>query len=234
MSEPEITPPELTFRFQVGKQLPATINIHNPSPTDKLAFKVKTTTPKKYVVRPSSGVAEPNSTVPVQVIMQAQKDFPADFQNCKDKFLVQTTYLSAGEQVGQDTFKKEGRSQAVKEARLKVLLEGPLPPPSPVPEANETEEFSQAEPIVPDQKLKTTLGNLADATSELNALKLQLSAATKERDDLRVKLDMLQLQKGGADSGSSQAVAQKPALQHTLIIQLIVVAIIAFLIGHYT
>jgi hypothetical protein len=31
--------------------------------------------------------------------LQAQKEFPADFANCKDKFLVQTTVLPPG-QVG--------------------------------------------------------------------------------------------------------------------------------------
>lgn len=234
MTEPEITPAELKFRFQVNKQLPATINIHNPSTTDKLAFKVKTTTPKKYVVRPSSGVAEPNSTVPVQVIMQAQKDFPPDFQNCKDKFLVQTTYLAEGEQVGQDTFKKEVRKEQMKEARLKVVLEGPLPPPSPVPEANETEEYTQADQPAPtDRALKTTLGNLADATAEMNAIKLQLQQATKERDDLRMKLDMLELQKVGTDATPTPAAVQKKKFQMSLI-HLVLVAILAFLVGHFT
>ncbi len=39
----------------------------------------------RYVVRPSSGIADAKSQTQVQVIMQAQKDYPADFANCKDK-----------------------------------------------------------------------------------------------------------------------------------------------------
>lgn len=66
MTDAEITPSELKFRFQLNKQLPTAISIHNPG-GDRLAFKVKTTTPKKYVVRPSSGVVEPRSTASVQV-----------------------------------------------------------------------------------------------------------------------------------------------------------------------
>lgn len=62
-----------------------------------MGFKVKTTTPRKYVVRPSSGVADPGATVQIQVVMQSQKDFPPDLKNCKDKFLVQTVVLQPGE-----------------------------------------------------------------------------------------------------------------------------------------
>ena len=75
----EITPSDLKFRFQLNKQLLGNININNT--TDKrVAFKIKTTAPKKYVVRPSSGVTDLKSSASVQVIMQAQKDYPLDFQ----------------------------------------------------------------------------------------------------------------------------------------------------------
>lgn len=40
---------------------------------------------------------EPRSTANVQVIMQAQKEYPADMAACKDKFLVQTEALPPGE-----------------------------------------------------------------------------------------------------------------------------------------
>ena len=40
------------------------------------AAQVKTTSPKKYCVRPSSGIVEPGSSKEVQVIMQAQREYP--------------------------------------------------------------------------------------------------------------------------------------------------------------
>ncbi len=40
------------------------------------APQVKTTSPKKYCVRPSSGIVEPGSSKEVQVIMQAQREYP--------------------------------------------------------------------------------------------------------------------------------------------------------------
>lgn len=89
--------PPCCLAVQLNKQLPAQITIQNPSTTARMGFKVKTTTPKKYVVRPSSGICEPGDRVTVQVIMQAQKEFPSDLKNCKDKFLVQTVLLQPGE-----------------------------------------------------------------------------------------------------------------------------------------
>ena len=83
----EITPSDLKFRFQLSKQLLGAININNNS-EQRVAFKIKTTAPKKYVVRPSNGVTDARSSASVQVIMQAQKEYPSDFSNCKDKFMV--------------------------------------------------------------------------------------------------------------------------------------------------
>lgn len=43
--------------------------------------------------------------------MQAQKEYPADFANCKDKFMVQTALLDDGDDIDKDTFTKEGRGK---------------------------------------------------------------------------------------------------------------------------
>ncbi|CAI9758290.1 unnamed protein product [Fraxinus pennsylvanica] len=53
-----------------------------------IAFKVKTTSPKRYCVQPNAGVVLPKSVCNVTVTMQAHKEVPADMQ-CKDKFLIQ-------------------------------------------------------------------------------------------------------------------------------------------------
>ena len=56
-----------------------------------MAFKVKTTSPKKYCVKPNTGIIEPGADIKVMVMMQAHREIPADFNACKDKFLVQVT-----------------------------------------------------------------------------------------------------------------------------------------------
>ena len=65
----QISPTELKFRLELKKNIPVTLSLHNPG-TERVGFKVKTTSPKKYCVRPSSGFVDPGTTKDVQVIMQ--------------------------------------------------------------------------------------------------------------------------------------------------------------------
>ena len=108
----------------------------------RVAFKVKTTSPKKYCVRPSSGVIEPGSVLAVQVIMQSQRDPPVSYADCRDKFLVQCVKVdaSAGE-VTSETF-DASKAREIKQTKLRVVMIPPAKPPSPVPEGNESEPTS--------------------------------------------------------------------------------------------
>ncbi|KAK3211598.1 hypothetical protein Dsin_016304, partial [Dipteronia sinensis] len=55
--------------------------------------KLKTTNPKKYYVKPNTGVVLSRSTCDVIVTMQAQKEASLDMQ-CKDNFLLQSVVAS--------------------------------------------------------------------------------------------------------------------------------------------
>lgn len=212
----EISPAELKFRFQLNKQLPAAITIFNPT-GERLAFKVKTTTPKKYVVRPSSGIVDGKGTANVQVIMQAQKEIPADLSQCKDKFLVQVKGLEAGEELTQDTFKAP---KGVRDTKIRVVLDGPPAPPSPVPEVNEQDD---------SESTRTGTASAGDASSlshENRALKAQLERLTAEKNDLRSKLD--KASRGGVAGSKSSSVGGIGSM-----LPLLIVAVLAFLVGQY-
>ncbi|KAJ2842728.1 phosphatidylinositol-binding protein scs2, partial [Coemansia brasiliensis] len=59
-----------------------------------VAFKVKTTAPKQYCVRPNAGRIDPGQSVEIQVSLQPMKEeLPADFK-CRDKFLIQSIQIS--------------------------------------------------------------------------------------------------------------------------------------------
>ncbi|KNC98612.1 uncharacterized protein SPPG_06293 [Spizellomyces punctatus DAOM BR117] len=86
---------ELEFRrpfTHVVKQSLIVSNIHPESP---VAFKVKTTAPKQYCVRPNSGRIPPGASVEVQVLLQAMKEDPPADAKSKDKFLVQGIKIPA-------------------------------------------------------------------------------------------------------------------------------------------
>lgn len=126
----EIEPRELKFTFELKKQSSCSVHLVNRS-NEYVAFKVKTTSPKRYCVRPNTGVILPRSTMDFTVTMQAQKTAPPDMQ-LKDKFLIQSTiapYGSGDEDIVPALFSKTS-SRYVEEKKLRVVLVSP--PSSPV------------------------------------------------------------------------------------------------------
>ncbi|KAM7472084.1 hypothetical protein LguiA_010267 [Lonicera macranthoides] len=132
-----IQPEELQFPFELKKQISCSMQLTNKT-NNYVAFKVKTTNPKKYCVRPNTGIVLPHSTCDVVVTMQAQKEAPPDMQ-CKDKFLLQSAVASPGattKDITTEMFNKESGNQ-VEECKLKVTYVPPPQPPSPVREGSE-------------------------------------------------------------------------------------------------
>ncbi|KDO24230.1 hypothetical protein SPRG_09866 [Saprolegnia parasitica CBS 223.65] len=91
----------LAFALALGSSPQAALVISNPSSVENVAFKVKTTRPMRYLVRPNQGVIGPNSSATVLVILQ-QKDCDellrldaSERQLSNDKFLVQSVGVDA-------------------------------------------------------------------------------------------------------------------------------------------
>ncbi|KAK8487050.1 hypothetical protein V6N13_016279 [Hibiscus sabdariffa] len=132
-----IEPQELQFPFELRKQISCSLNLSNKT-DNYVAFKVKTTNPKKYCVKPNTGVVLPRSTCNITVTMQAQKEAPPDMQ-CKDKFLLQSVVASPGattKDITPEMFNKES-GHRVEECKLRVVYVAPPRPPSPVREGSE-------------------------------------------------------------------------------------------------
>ncbi|CAI9765894.1 unnamed protein product [Fraxinus pennsylvanica] len=125
----EIQPQELKFVVEAMKQSSCIADLTNV--TDQhVAFKVKTTSPKNYCVRPNVGIIKPESTCPFTVTMQAQKSAPADMQ-CNDKFLIQCTVVpfDTTEAEIPPMFTKDSKNY-IEETKLRVVWTSP--PQSPV------------------------------------------------------------------------------------------------------
>lgn len=80
---------QLEFHGPFSRISKESLHVKNPG-TEAVIFKVKTTAPKQYCVRPNAGRIEPNSEIEVQIILQPIKEQLPDDYKCKDKFLVQT------------------------------------------------------------------------------------------------------------------------------------------------
>ncbi|XP_050384125.1 vesicle-associated protein 2-2-like [Argentina anserina] len=126
----EIHPKELKFVVELKKQSSCSIRLTNKS-DHHVAFKVKTTSPKKYCVRPNVGVISPKSVCEFSVTMQAPKTALPDM-DCKDKFLIQSTAVSSettDADITASMFAKD-EGKYVEERKLRVILISP--PNSPI------------------------------------------------------------------------------------------------------
>ncbi|XP_019156197.1 PREDICTED: vesicle-associated protein 2-1 isoform X2 [Ipomoea nil] len=164
-----VSPDELKFQFELDKQSFCDLKVSNTT-EHNVAFKVKTTSPKKYFVRPNTGVIQPWDSCYIRVTLQAQREFPADMQ-CKDKFLLQSTIVgSYSDDLPPDTFNKDNGKTVVEECKLKVLYVTP----------------------------NSTTGNSedgskqgSDANSMVQRTREERDAAVRQTQQLQQELDML-------------------------------------------
>uniref|UniRef100_A0A3Q1LUP8 Vesicle-associated membrane protein-associated protein A n=1 Tax=Bos taurus TaxID=9913 RepID=A0A3Q1LUP8_BOVIN len=113
-----------------------TTNLKLRNPSDrKVCFKVKTTAPRRYCVRPNSGIIDPGLTVTVSVMLQ-----PFDYdpnEKSKHKFMVQTIFAPPNIS-DMEAVWKEAKPDELMDSKLRCVFEMPnendklgLAPPGP-------------------------------------------------------------------------------------------------------
>ncbi|TXT06031.1 hypothetical protein VHUM_03504 [Vanrija humicola] len=138
-----LSPPnQLGFPRPLTIVVKRSLYIHNPH-SSPVAFKVKTTAPKQYCVRPNQGRVEPGENVEVQIVLQPLPADPPPHAKCKDKFLVQSAFISPDEELHSlpelwATVEK-GNKSAISEQKIRCIY---LPAedgshPNGIPEENE-------------------------------------------------------------------------------------------------
>jgi hypothetical protein len=123
----EIEPFELSFKRPFTTEVSQTLTLRNPNSTP-VAFKVKTTAPKQYCVRPNAGRIEAGQSFDVSVLLQAMKQDPAPDARCRDKFLVQSTAITADKEFASHTAVLENADKASlieRKIRVNWLQAGP-------------------------------------------------------------------------------------------------------------
>ncbi|KAK8685013.1 hypothetical protein V6N13_041024 [Hibiscus sabdariffa] len=186
-----VDPVELKFPFELKKQISCSIQLSNKT-DNHVAFKVKTTNPKKYCVRPNTGIVLPKSACEVTVTMQAQKEVPADMQ-CKDKFLLQTVKAPDGatpKDVTAEMFNREA-GNVVEECKLRVVYVF-SPQHTPAPDGSEVTENGQANAAEFVMAARTFTDDVQDKSTEAKALMTKLTEeknkAIQQNNKLRQEL----------------------------------------------
>mmetsp|Transcript_121308 Transcript_121308/g.387650 ORF Transcript_121308/g.387650 Transcript_121308/m.387650 type:complete len:210 (-) Transcript_121308:138-767(-) len=152
------------------------VNIPNNSTPSKIlrltnqhktnvAFKVKTTAPKAYLVRPSFGTLKPGESQEIQIILQPQQgDMSKDANN--HRFLVQAVAIPNNEQVPRESWASFPKDE-VQEHRLGVAVHQ---------EAAAPEPRASSIPTDAPQNLKEEYDKLVQYTLMLEKEKKRLEA----------------------------------------------------------
>ncbi|XP_045815063.1 vesicle-associated protein 2-1 [Trifolium pratense] len=169
-----ISPDELRFHFELEKQTFCDLKVLNNT-QNYVAFKVKTTSPKKYFVRPNTGVIHPWDSCIIRVTLQAQREYPPDMQ-CKDKFLLQSTIVAPNTDVDDlpaDTFNKDS-GNLIEDLKLRVSYITTSP-----------EGSSEDDGRNSSQKLDSS------SSQAVQLLKEERDAAARQTRQLQQEVDML-------------------------------------------
>ncbi|KAI7863429.1 PapD-like protein [Spinellus fusiger] len=79
----------IVFERPLTRVVHSTLRLHNDT-AHTVAFKVKTTAPRQYCVRPNAGLIVSDTSLDIQVMFQPLGDEPPVDYKCRDKFLVQS------------------------------------------------------------------------------------------------------------------------------------------------
>ncbi|XP_008581071.1 PREDICTED: vesicle-associated membrane protein-associated protein A isoform X2 [Galeopterus variegatus] len=114
-------PTDLKFKGPFTDVVTTNLKLRNPSDR-KVCFKVKTTAPRRYCVRPNSGIIDPGSTVTVSVMLQ-----PFDYdpnEKSKHKFMVQTIFAPPNTS-DMEAVWKEAKLDELMDSKLRCVFEMP-------------------------------------------------------------------------------------------------------------
>merc|ERR1711935_183383 len=161
------------------------ISVSNPTENDTIAFKIKTTAPKRYCVRPNVGIVKPGETSDVKVLLQ-----PGETDE-KHKFQVQSLVVPENyESLTPDekaTLWKSTENPSMS-TRLTCVFASDKPIPATIPEepteTSTTEEglyqhqqSAQAKPKVTEEK-DTHIDEIVRLKAELKTAREHIESLT--------------------------------------------------------
>ncbi|KAI3765545.1 hypothetical protein L2E82_15582 [Cichorium intybus] len=162
----EIHPNELTFIFEPKKQISCIVNLISKSDRH-VAFKVKTTNPKLYCVKPNKGILKPYSTCEVIVTRQACTVLPPADTVIKERFLIERVFVSEGMTPGEVelVFNSNGGCNTINVKKLKVVVDV-------IPKVEEMKSKSEERDLTVDEAKETVR-----MKSKIKELDLRLTEA---------------------------------------------------------
>ncbi|XP_064599089.1 vesicle-associated membrane protein/synaptobrevin-binding protein-like [Liolophura sinensis] len=229
-------PNELRFRGPFTDVVTANLTLTNPT-MSRVCFKVKTTAPKRYCVRPNSGLLEPGKAVSVAVMLQPF-DYDPNEKN-KHKFMVQTMIAPDGKIENQEALWKDAPAEKLMDSKLKCVFEMPVD----MNNANNEEITKQvisdrqtlpkanpADPVGEYRKLAEECKRLQSEKSQLREENSQLRTDNNKMKEETVRLRKVAVSDTVSSTPASSALSVKSASPISNIPP-IVLAIVALILG---
>jgi len=231
MSKPEqvlIIEPQNELKFKGPFNAPVTsyMKLTNPSETT-VFFKIKTTAPKKYCVRPNSGKLLPKEVAEIAITLQPLE---SGVDKNKHKFMVQSVFVpevlpedNQGN-VNVDRIWKMLSPDEFMDSKLKCVFE--LPPE----EANK--ERKQEEPVEasPNAAPPAVPNDQSNVITELKELRESEHSLRQENNRLKEEVLRLKMNNRGNLKTETVNKYQPPASQENMAV-LIIVAVVLGILG---
>jgi len=160
--------------------------------SERLAYKIKTTAPKRYCVKPNSGFLDPHEVTSIQVMLQPQTPGVQD-DRAKHKFMVQWAVIPDSYTDDCETFwKRDASTASVQDAKLKCVFadeQTSAVVPDAMPIIDSTNNVSiRSQQTSSSASQRPTRENDAGDDANKSRLKNDLEQLRKENDDLKEKL----------------------------------------------
>lgn len=217
--------PENELLFKGPFHLPSAAFMRLTNVTDKrVLFKIKTTVPKKYCVRPNSGVLYPSKYIDIVLSLQPFSYDPLEIN--KHKFLVQSTQAPYDDDVNMEEVWRTIEADKIIENKLRCIFE--------VPQGAKVHSQVNTNPVV--IKTPNNTASYCEAPQELQHLKEEQLHIKEE--NIRLKEEILQL-KNNIEATSTPPPSTVSVKEESRVPSLALVfsgmflGVIGFLLGKY-
>ncbi|CAL8340466.1 unnamed protein product [Merluccius merluccius] len=226
---------ELRFRGPFSDVVTTTLKLSNP--TDRnVCFKVKTTAPRRYCVRPNSGIIDAGTSINVSVMLQPFEYDPNE--KSKHKFMVQSM-LAPPDMTDMEGVWKEAKPDELMDSKLRCVFE--------LPAENEKTHDMESNKVMSSGLLKSesstlsmksmssTLddGEVKKIMEECKRLQMEAQRLREENKQIRED-DGLRMRKSNMMSSqhsSSMAMAKEEGLSARAVALIVLFFVVGVIVG---
>ncbi|XP_029907503.1 vesicle-associated membrane protein-associated protein B/C [Myripristis murdjan] len=226
---------ELKFRGPFSDVVTTTLKLSNP--TDRnVCFKVKTTAPRRYCVRPNSGIIDAGTSINVSVMLQ-----PFDYdpnEKSKHKFMVQSM-LAPPDMTDMEGVWKEAKPEELMDSKLRCVFELPV-------ENEKTHDMESNKMVSPSllksesctlsmKSMSSTLddGEVKKIMEECKRLQMEAQRLREENKQIRED-DGLRMRKSNVMSSqhsSSVGVVKEEGLSARMVALIVLFFVVGIIVG---